>query len=257
MTAGQQSWLDLFSSVAGDYARYRPHYPAALFDYLISQCPATDHVWDCATGNGQAAIALAERFTRVTATDASADQLSQAPDHPAIEYAVAAAENSGLAGSSVDLVCVAQALHWFDLPAFYREVHRVLRADGILAVWSYAITRAETPAVDEVLQFYYHQTLEPYWLPQRRWVEQGYRQLPFPYSELQPPSLSMEMRMTREQLLGYLNTWSATSRCREATGNEPLQPVNEALLKAWPQNQDQLLISWPLNLRLGRRPADQ
>src|SRR5438128_2266209 len=106
-TGGAMSGIgfkDLFSKQAGSYAQYRPTYPERLFDYLAGIAPARESVWDCGTGNGQAALLLASRFTHVIATDPSERQIAQATPNPRVEYRVAPAEKSGLPDSSVDLV---------------------------------------------------------------------------------------------------------------------------------------------------------
>src|SRR5258708_2942546 len=128
---------DHFAVVASSYAEARPHYPKELFAFLARTAMGHECAWDCATGNGQAAVDLAEHFERVEATDASAEQIKNAVAHPKVRYSVALAEASGLAARSVDLVTVAQALHWLNLDKFYAEAKRVMKADGWIAVWTY------------------------------------------------------------------------------------------------------------------------
>jgi len=223
------------------------------------QCPRQQHVWDCATGNGQAAVALADHFEHVVATDASATQIAAATSHPRVNYHQAPAEHSGLADHSMDLVTVAQALHWFDLPAFYAEVQRVLKPDGLIAVWAYAVLEIDEPAVHAIVDHYYDVTLEPYWMPQRRWVEEGYRELAFPFTVRASPAFYIEQEMDLLQLLGYLSTWSATQKYRaermrgdEAQGaQDPLRELYQALTQAWPAARTRVQVRWPLHLRLG------
>lgn len=249
-------WLDYFSTLAGDYARYRPSYPAELFEYLAQRCGPTQLAWDCATGNGQAAVALAGHFERVWATDASAQQIAQAQPHPRVEYHCAQAQNSGLADASVDLVCVAQALHWFPLAQFYAEVQRVLRPGGWLAVWSYATLTVADPAVNAWVDHFYSHTLDAYWSPQRRWVEEGYRNFDFPFAEQQTPAFVMQREWDLASLAGYLGTWSATEKYRQAAlarGEvDPFPAQMAALAQTWPDDGRSLSIHWPLNLRLGQ-----
>ena len=162
---------DHFYAVAANYAQYRPRYPRELFDYLRGMAPRASRVWDCACGSGQATLELAERFAAVTATDASAEQIAEAPPHPRVTYRVAPAEASGLPDHSADLVTVAQAVHWFDLDRFYAEVRRVLAAGGIIAVWSYGAHQLGDEAIDQLAGDFYHHVVGPYWPPERRFVE--------------------------------------------------------------------------------------
>ena len=246
------TFQDHFSSVAREYADYRPNYPDALFALFADLVPRHSLIWDCAAGNGQATGALARHFERVVATDASQEQIASATPLPNVEYRVALAEESGLPTASVGLITVAQALHWFDLPRFYVEVRRVLVPQGILAVWCYGINHVEGPAVDQLVQNYYANTLGPYWPPSRQLVESGYRTLPFPFAELTPPNFRMEASWTLDQLLGYFSTWSATNRYIKATGRNPLEPLADALAGVWGDAGSPRIVSWPLSLRVGR-----
>lgn len=242
---------DHFSSVARRYADYRPRYPDALFGHLATLVPPESAVWDCATGSGQAAVGLGGRFAQVTATDASPEQIASAEPHPNVTYRVALAEESGLPDASVGLVTVAQALHWFDLPRFYAEVKRVLVPSGVLAVWCYGITEVEDPRLNAMVHTFYAETLGPYWPPSRLLVEQGYRTLPFPFTELPTPTFRMEVPWTLAQLLGYLGTWSAATRYQKATGENPIEPLARELSREWGDVTQPRLISWPVALRLG------
>jgi ubiquinone/menaquinone biosynthesis C-methylase UbiE len=182
---------DHFSSVANHYADFRPHYPSALFDYLATLVPRSSIVY-CAAGNGQATLDLAARFDQVVATDASKEQIASAPSNPKVEYRVAPAEQSGLPDNSVALVVVAQALHWFDFDRFYAEVKRVLIPDGVLAVWAYGINTVEGDEVNQLVQNFYANIVGPYWPPERKLVEEGYRTIPFPFIEMPPPAFHMK-----------------------------------------------------------------
>jgi SAM-dependent methyltransferase len=248
-----QIFHDHFSCVADRYADFRPHYPAALFDYLATLAPTNALVWDCACGNGQATVDLAARFDRVVATDASREQIASAVPHPRIEYRVAPAEQSGLPDASVGLITVAQALHWFDLERFYVEARRVLRPGGILAAWAYGVNEVEGDTVNQLVQEFYANTVGPYWPPERKLVEGGYRTISFPFAETTPPTIRMDARWTLEQLLGYFSTWSATSRFIKATGRNPLEPLSEALSRVWGDPSSPRLLVWPLSLRVGRK----
>jgi SAM-dependent methyltransferase len=243
---------DLFSIKAADYSKFRPGYPPALFDYLASLCPRRECAWDCATGNGQAAAHLSERFQQVIATDLSEKQLLQATPSPKIEYRVARAEDSGITQGTVDLTTVAQALHWFDFQKFYAEVRRVSRPEGaIIGVWSYALASI-SPGIDERILHFYHQIIGKYWEPERRLVDEGYRTLPFPFTEVKTPAFSMRFEWNFSQLLGYLGTWSAVQTAIKAEGKNPLEEFAPELANAWGAQKEKRVVSWPLNLRVGK-----
>ena len=247
------AFSDHFSALAGRYADFRPNYPAALFDFLATLVPRDSLVWDCAAGNGQATVDLAERFQKVIATDASREQIAAAKPHPRAEYRVATAEESGLTAESAGLVTVAQALHWFDLKRFYAEVVRVLRPGGVLAVWAYGINEVEGESVNQLVQDYYGNVVGPYWPPERKIVEEGYRTIEFPFSEIVPPPIRMEAKWSLPQLLGYFSSWSATNRYIKANGCNPLDRLSVALAPAWGDPDKPRLVRWPLAMRIGHK----
>lgn len=246
------SFPDHFSPVARSYADFRPRYPAALFELLAARVPRTATVWDCAAGSGQATEGLAGRFDRVIASDASAEQVASAPPIPGVEWRVALADQSGLPDASVGLVTVAQALHWFPLDRFYAEVRRVVVPGGLLAVWAYGVSRIEDAAVHRLVHEFYSVTVGPYWPPERRWVEEGYRTLPFPFDEEPLPELWMEAHWSLDELIGYLGTWSATNRYIREQGTNPLEPLRSTLAEVWGDPSSRRRIEWPLPLRVGR-----
>lgn len=241
---------DHFSGASSDYQRNRPTYPSELFAFLAEQVSGHDCAWDCATGTGQAAQLLARHFIRVIATDASATQIARAVNDPRIDYRVASAEASGLANASIDLLTVAQALHWFDIPAFFREARRVLKLRGIIAVWSYNLLIIE-PAIDEVINHLYGPVLDPWWPPERKLVESDYRDIDFPFKRIDTPVFALETRWTLDQLLGYLRTWSAVRRYQNERGSDPVIATGAALLPLWGERDTVRTIRWPMPLRVG------
>lgn len=243
---------DHFAPVAGSYADYRPTYPPALFQWLASLVERHALAWDCACGSGQASVDLAEHFERIVATDASAAQIQGAIPHPRIDYRVAPAESSGLPDASADLVTVAQALHWFNLTEFYAEVRRVLHPGGVLAVWTYGVLQVEGDDIDALVQNFYHHIVGPYWPPERAHVEDGYRSLPFPFTQIEAPALAMQALWTLPQLLGYFRSWSATGRYLAQKGQDPMAVLEKQLAPLWGHSGQPRLIRWPLSLRVGR-----
>lgn len=245
---------DHFSGHAETYARYRPEYPPELFGWLAAQAPGQALAWDCATGNGQAARALAQHFETVIATDASAEQVAHAAPADRVRYVVAPAEASGVGGATVDLVTVAQALHWFDLDRFWAEVRRVLRARGVVAAWCYQLARI-TPDIDAVVDRLYRDIVGDYWPLGRRQVELGYGGLDFPFEEIAPPGFRMTADWTLQQLAGYLSTWSAVQRYMAERSQDPVRSVLADLQAAWGDPAESRRVEWPLDLRAGRVPG--
>lgn len=246
-------FTDRFAAVASDYASFRPTYPATLFAWLAEIAPSLTQAWDCAAGSGQASRDMATHFERVIATDASTSQIAAAGSHPRVEYRVAPAEDSGLPEASVDIITVAQALHWFHLDRFYVEARRVLKPGGILAVWSYGALEVQGEEINVLLQKFYSETVGLYWPAERQHVENGYRLLPFPFAELQPPVFSMETSWTLPELLGYLRSWSATSRYRAERGCDPVTSLEAELSLPWGSPQARRRVTWPLAMRVGKK----
>lgn len=244
------SFKDHFSKQAAAYSRYRPAYPVGLIEFVAAQAPDRRLAVDCATGNGQAAVALAERFDAVLAVDGSSSQLSRARRHPQVHYTAGFAERLPMRDGSAGLVAAAQAAHWFDLERFYAECRRVLVPDGIVALWTYEKFRVND-AVDGVVDDFYSNVVGGDWPPERRHVEQGYRTLPFPWRELPAPAFRHETEWDLGQVMGYLATWSSVQRHRERTGRDPLPSLEPRLAAIWPRS-GALRLRWPIHLRLGR-----
>jgi ubiquinone/menaquinone biosynthesis C-methylase UbiE len=239
---------DHFSGHAGDYARARPSYPQELFEYLQANCECHEKVWDCGTGNGQAALALAKYFKQVIATDASSSQISEAPSASNVEFRVLAAEDPALESSSFDLVTVAQALHWMDTDAFFRNADRVLKTDGRLAVWSYGLLKVNS-YIDEIVGHLYEAILGDYWPEERRMVEAEYADIVFPFRQIQSRSFTMSLNWTLAELLDFLGSWSAVQRYKERNNADPLALVADDLYVAW-GDAELREVKWSLILKL-------
>jgi SAM-dependent methyltransferase len=245
------TFKDLFSTQSADYARFRPSYPPALFSWLASVAPGRALAVDVATGNGQAALALAAHFAAVVGIDASAAQLSEAPAHANVAYRVGQAEVTGIADASADLLTAAQAFHWFRPDAFFAEAARVLRPGGVLAVWSYGLTRI-TPAVDALVQHLYGDVLGSYWEPERRLVEEGYASVKFPFTPIAAPPFEMALEWDLPALTGYLRTWSALRAYVRARGADPVVALEPELARAW-GDAGARTARWTLSVHASRR----
>lgn len=243
--------MDYFSQVAARYAAYRPTYPAAVVDLLADRAPGRDLAWDSGCGSGQLSVPLAERFARVIATDASAEQIANGRTHPRVEYRRAPAEASGLPDAVVDLAVSAQAAHWFDLPGYYAEVRRVARPGAVVALLAYGRVRVDAD-VDPVIERYYGGVLEKYWPPERRSVDDGYRSLPFPFEEIPVPPLEMSGQWTLEAFFGYVDTWSATQVLERAEGRGPIEEFKRDLADVWGPAGTVRPVHWDLTGRAGR-----
>jgi SAM-dependent methyltransferase len=244
------SFADHFGVLAARYAAYRPRYPKTLVDILRAETRGSV-AWDVGCGNGQLSVGLAAQFARVIATDPAQRQLDSAEPHPRIEYRCAPAEGSGLPDSSVDLIVAAQAAHWFDWPRFLAEVTRVARPGALVALASYGNLELGGPAEAAVAR--YRDEAQPYWPPGREHVENGYRDLVLPWPEVAAPAVTMTATWSRDELLGYISTWSSSARLVEAVGPRLFETLREALVTTWPDNEARE-IRWPLFLRLARLP---
>jgi len=243
------SFQDHFSARAIQYAVARPSYPASLSARLAALCDRRDLAWDCGTGSGQAAVALASRFDRVIATDASETQIANAEPHKRVEYHVAPAEQSNLRSGSFDLVLVAQALHWLNHDRFYPEIRRVLKENGVFAASAYNLLRTERP-IKEMIRRYSYEIVGPYWPPERLLVEQ-FRKIPFPFPDSETPAFEIVAEWNLEHLTGYLRSWSSTQRFIAATNRNPIDQIANDLEKAWGDPQRTKRIVWSLVLRVG------
>jgi SAM-dependent methyltransferase len=244
------AFKDHFSSQSAAYSRYRPSYPPALIRYVASLARDRRVAVDCATGNGQAAVALAEHFETVLAIDGSQSQLARAQSSERVRYAAGLAEQLPVPESSVGLVAAAQAAHWFDLDRFHAECRRVLVPGGVVAIWTYEKFRVD-PGVDAVIDQFYSGVVGPYWPPERRFVDEGYRTLPFPWREESAPPFALETDWDLQLVLGYLATWSAVQRYKDLHSEDPLSALAPRLATVWPDGERRRL-RWPVHLRVGR-----
>jgi SAM-dependent methyltransferase len=245
-----------FSVQSAHYARNRPKYPDELFSFLSGLCNAHDIAWDCATGNGQAAISLSKHFKKVFATDASTEQISRAFERENIFYSVESAEHSSRENNSVDLITVATALHWFNIPEFYKEVQRVLKPGGVLAVWGYAGCKIN-PDIDVILDEFAFSTLRNYWRQETKlnWQDK-YETINFPYKLIDAPKFRATAHYNFDDLVHYLNSWSATQKYKEDNSANPIDMIIPSLEKLWGDKNEIKKVSWDLFFKCGRKPSN-
>ncbi len=245
------TFKDHFSRHSGEYSRFRPSYPKRLADFLAGVSPRRGTVWEAGCGSGQLTTLLADRFERVLATDASEEQLANAPVLPNVEYRCVRAEDSGLPSRTADLCVAAQAAHWFDLDAYYTEVRRVGRTGSVVALVTYTLMQVND-SVDEIIRTFYASELADYWPPERRFVETGYADLPFPFEEMDAPAFEMSEEWSLPQLLGYVRSWSGVRALLENAGSRTFDVLEEDLAAEWGESEVRQVIRWPLAMRLGR-----
>jgi ubiquinone/menaquinone biosynthesis C-methylase UbiE len=226
-----------FAHVANQYASFRPTYAPELLQALVTLTgyhtyPAPIVALDIAAGSGQATMPLVEYAQTVIASDLALSQIASMPPHPRIQRYVARAEASGLPDHSVDVITVAQSMHWFDIDAFHREVTRILKPNGIIAVWTYALLSG-TPELTDIIQRLYRHTAA-WWPADRAHVDNHYANLAFPYQRIEFTPPPMVMHYTLEQLLGYLRTWSGVQRYHKDQGHDPVALFVDAFTAAWP-----------------------
>lgn len=240
---------DYFSKQAATYAKFRPNYPEGLYQIVFDKVKGNEKAWDCGTGNGQVAIRLANDFQQVEATDISQKQLDQATPHPRIRYQVMKAETTSFAAHSLDLITVAQALHWFDFVPFFKEVHRVLKPDGIFAAWAYSLLTINAE-IDPLIQLFYREIIGKYWPPERKHIDQEYAAIPFPFQRMTTHRLHHTFSWQVEHLLGYLNSWSSTQQYIQVHQKNPIDVIETELRALW--GEELLEVSFPILLKLGQ-----
>lgn len=241
--------IDNFSTDSARYAQFRPDYPPELYTYLYSRITNFHCAWDCGTGNGQVALVLAERFEQIDASDLSAQQIEQALPHPQIRYEVCRAELSPYADQQFDLITVAQALHWFDFTAFYQEVRRVAKPKALLAVWGYGVLQIN-PIIDPLIQHFYAMIVGPYWDTERHHIDEAYRGIPFPFTEVEEKGFLIKRHWNLEQLCGYLRTWSSVKKYQQQKGEDPVAALETQLKELWAATEV-FDIQFPVFLKSG------
>jgi ubiquinone/menaquinone biosynthesis C-methylase UbiE len=241
---------DHFSGQAELYSLYRPNYPAELYQFINQSLHSKELAWDVATGNGQIASELSEIFKQVYASDISEKQLEHAIKKDNITYKVEAAEHCSLASKSCDLIIVGQAIHWFDFTAFYEEVKRVLKPGGLIVLVGYGFHTIDSEC-DPIINHFYRNILDGYWEPERRYIDEAYENVPFPFGEIEKPIVKLELEYTYDQYIGYLNTWSATQKFIRNHRANPIDLIKSKLEVIWP-HETKKKVHFPVLMKAGK-----
>lgn len=253
-------YKDLFSKNSKQYATSRPSYPKALYDFIVGLVDEKNLAWDCATGSGQAAAALADYFGQVIASDISAKQLENAQRKENVRYEIFPAEKANIDDSSVDLIAIAQAIHWFDFDRFYKEAKRVMKKPlksktrgGVIAAWAYGL-HSVSPAVDKVTYRLYEEILgDKYWPEERKYVENRYVTIPFPFEEISAPTFQIKRMWNLAELTSYFHTWSSVQKYIDKNNADPLTEIFAELRDSWGRDESsRRIVTWPIYLRVGR-----
>jgi ubiquinone/menaquinone biosynthesis C-methylase UbiE len=239
---------DRFSSQSKEYAAFRPTYPKTLYQFIFNHVKNKKRAWDCGCGNGQVANDLSSYFEKVFATDISTNQIQNAVQASNIIYSVSPAEQTSFADATFDLITVGQALHWFDIPAFFKEVKRVGKPDAMIAVWGYNLLQIN-PEIDKVVRHFYSQIVGPYWDKERKLIDDQYRSVSFPFTEIKTPSFEFSFRWSKERFLGYISSWSSVQKYLKEKNADPIEILSTDLQSIWREEKQ---VTFPLFLRLGR-----
>jgi ubiquinone/menaquinone biosynthesis C-methylase UbiE len=242
---------DNFSKQSDLYSRFRPGYPKKLFDFLLPLVPDKKSAWDCGTGNGQVAVKLSNYFNEVYATDLSSAQIDNAVKKKNIYYSVENAEETLLPDNKFDLVTTAQAIHWFDFKKFYSQVNRTLKHGGVLAVIGYDVFKINNE-INFLINDFYKETTGPYWDKERKFIDEHYKTIPFPFKEIETPGFYMSYHWEIEQVIGYLNTWSAVQHYIRKNNENPVEKFSIQLSKVWGSVLKRK-VSFPVFMRTGRK----
>lgn len=242
---------DNFSKQALQYSRFRPGYPQQLYDFLLQLLPVKKAAWDAGTGNGQVAAKLSDYFEKVFATDISANQLANSVKKKNIFYSVENAQQSSFANNQFDLITVAQAIHWFDFEKFYKESERTLKSNGVIAIFGYNLMRISTE-IDLIIDDFYKNIIGLYWDRERKYVDENYSTISFPFKEIKCPVLNNDCEWNVEQVIGYINTWSAVQYFISTNNRNPVDEIAEPLKKLW-RNDLKRKVSFPIFMRAGKK----
>jgi ubiquinone/menaquinone biosynthesis C-methylase UbiE len=241
---------DLFSSHADIYAKYRPLYPRELYEFILDQVTEKGTALDCGTGNGQAAGVLADHFREVHGTDISEKQIKNAIQKENLFYRVCQAESLPFADNYFDLIASATAVHWFQFDQFFSEITRVEKNNSIFACWAYKVFRTDRETINKLVDRFYSETVHSYWDAERRHVDEEYKNIPMPFTEIRNPGFATQLLWDLQTLEGYLNTWSAVQHYIRINRVNPVNQLMEQVKQELGTN-NKVLMTFPIFMRMG------
>jgi len=255
-----------FRKQAETFAKYGSKYPTELFEFLSKQTDGHDLALDFATGNGQAAKHLAKFYKKVIATDPSPEQIKFAFPVPNVDYHCSSAElrdeqlvEYGINDASVDLITVASSVHYFDMAKFNPLVKRLLKNDGVYAVWCLGDITYDNTALTEIVRRYEASLWEFAPAHLHLW-KNHYKDLPFPFDEitsfpngLQADGSAFEIaeEWTMDQYFGWMAWWGITQRAIEKYGVNPLDKIRNDVRCAWGDTETNM-VRFKIYMRVGR-----
>lgn len=244
--------IDNFSEASAEYKKFRPTYPPALYQQILAHTQSRYCCWDCGTGNGQVAKSLAQHFDQVFATDISENQIKQAQPQSNVIYSVSRAESTHFQDAQFDAITVAQAIHWFDLRAFEREVLRVLKPQAHLFIWGYGLVSLEGK-IDPIVKRFYTQTIGPYWDKERKYIDEHYQGIVLSLDKIATiNSLQIAQSWTLTDFIGYIRTWSSVKKYRKAQAKDPCIELQKALEPFWQPKEEKEVI-FPLFMQVWQK----
>lgn len=228
--------VQTFNMDSNHYFKNRPRYPKELYQLIHKSSKDHQIAWDCACGNGQAAIDLVPYFSRIEATDINENQLKHSFQHEKISYSLQKSEKTNFPSRYFDAVCAAQCLHWFDLEEYFIEVKRVLKKQGLFACWGYSFFQIED-TLDAIIDSTLLKVIDPYWSENNRILHRRYADVRFPFKPIHGPEIRMTMNWDLNQFTSYLETWSAVKLYHERTSDSLIENVRQMLKKHWEEKE--------------------
>jgi SAM-dependent methyltransferase len=228
--------VSTFNLSSDEYFKNRPRYPLELYNAIFANCNGFAAAWDCGCGNGQVSIDLVSRFDIIEASDINENQISNSYKNDKIHYSIQKSESTVFPDNHFDLICAAQCLHWFDLGSFFHEAKRVLKHNGLFACWGYGFFHSNE-FIDDLINESLLLKIDQFWSSGNRIVQNGYKDVEFPFVNIAMPKMEMTMLWDVNQLMDYLNTWSAVKLYNEKFKTDIIKEVKTLIAGYFPSFQ--------------------